>query len=394
MNLGAVASLLWEAANELVDRGIEVSVIAGPFSGSRIENPRKGLTVHRLEGREGRAGRQAIRAFYKIQDDVDLVHLHDVLPLGSALPWAVSTADLPKFWTWHNLEPICVNSSLWPPCSLSRDGPINDRSGLCYVDRDPACRTCFDQGLLGWGAHKRFTLSSRLLKALASRYSLIVPSSAAKRVLQKALGLDVRAIPNAVAAGEIGRAVSHRAGLSVAFGGRIVPEKGLDLLMRSLEGKGATLTSYGLGREQHLGALADHARKLGLEYRQEGWLPRDEFLRRLAEHDLCVIPSRGFESFGMIALDAELVGLPLVVSRSGGLVEAAEEGKNAIYYDREDQEALAQAVDILAEDLKKRTKLARLSGRIVTARFSISKHVDRLLEAYGESSNDREMRGR
>jgi glycogen(starch) synthase len=124
---------------------------------------------------------------------------------------------------------------------------------------------------------------------------------------------------------------------------------------------------------------------LGVTYTQGKWVSHDELLDLLQDYDLCVVPSRGFESFGMIALDAESAGLPLVLPNSGGLAEVAADGKNAVYYERENVGALAAAVHSLARDPKKRTEYSAISRRIVQTRFSVSRHIDLLLRAYSQT---------
>ncbi len=386
-DLGAVATLLWEVSNGLVDRGVNVVVLAGPHRGADIEEPRKGLRIVRFKASRAGVNRSIPSALRKAEMGADVIHLHDVLPMGLPLLWRLSRNPAPRFWTWHNLAPLCRNSFLWPPCSLCRGDAIPGRSGLCYLDREPDCKNCFPKGIKGRIGHGRFLISSKVILTLAKRFNLIVPSRAAKRVLQGAVGEPVRVIPNATVPPPL--VMSHREAnpVEVVFGGRIVPEKGLDLLVDSLRGVDVQLTSYGLGRTEYCQRLAQRAREAGVNYIQKRWVAYEKLHALLSSADLCAVPSRGFETFGMIALDAESAGLPLVLSRSGGLTEVAADGKNALYFDREDCEGLALAIDSLARDPKRRAKYSRISRKIVQTRFPVSRHVDLLLKAY-ESKGD------
>ncbi|HEV7684319.1 MAG TPA: glycosyltransferase family 4 protein [Pyrinomonadaceae bacterium] len=61
-------------------------------------------------------------------------------------------------------------------------------------------------------------------------------------------------------------------------------------------------------------------------YRVSDWLPRAEFLRVLALSDFLVLPSR-YEPFGLIALEAMFLGVPVIANAVGGLAESIHHEK-------------------------------------------------------------------
>ena len=78
-----------------------------------------------------------------------------------------------------------------------------------------------------------------------------------------------------------------------------------------------------------------------------GRVPRDELRQRYAEADIYVAPAP-LESFGIAALEARTVGLPVVGRRGSGLWEFVEDGLNG--YLAADDEAMAGAVARLVTD--------------------------------------------
>jgi glycosyltransferase involved in cell wall biosynthesis len=68
------------------------------------------------------------------------------------------------------------------------------------------------------------------------------------------------------------------------------------------------------------------------------WLPRDRFLAALATADAVVLPSR-YEPFGMIAVEAMMLGLPVVATAVGGLREIVSHGETGLLTNLEDGSA-------------------------------------------------------
>lgn len=121
--------------------------------------------------------------------------------------------------------------------------------------------------------------------------------------------------------------------------GRIERQKGVSLLLRALP-----LVRKGLGRplevmvagegaeRERLEALA--ARQMaadpGLSVRFLGWTNRDTLDSLIADVDVLALPSVWPEPFGMIGLEAGLVGVPTVAYAVGGIPDWLEHGVNGM----------------------------------------------------------------
>jgi glycosyltransferase involved in cell wall biosynthesis len=68
----------------------------------------------------------------------------------------------------------------------------------------------------------------------------------------------------------------------------------------------------------------------------------------LNSRQVLVVPSLGQEAFGVVALEAMACGCVPLVSRSGGLPDAA--GAGGMTFDSGDSQALAQAIEELLDD--------------------------------------------
>jgi len=77
--------------------------------------------------------------------------------------------------------------------------------------------------------------------------------------------------------------------------------------------------------------------------------------------DLQVVPSMWEEAAGLVAIEGMLSGLPLIVTKSGGLIEYAP-AEVALWVDREDiVKNLKEAITMLYEQPEKRAEMAKAS---------------------------------
>jgi glycosyltransferase involved in cell wall biosynthesis len=100
--------------------------------------------------------------------------------------------------------------------------------------------------------------------------------------------------------------------------------------------------------------------KLGLDDRVQfaGFVSEAEKLRRYQEATVLTENSVK-EGWGLIVLEANACGTPVVVARSPGLVDSSRDGVNGLMYDYGDVPALAEKLERLLTDEALRTRLGQ-----------------------------------
>jgi glycosyltransferase involved in cell wall biosynthesis len=148
----------------------------------------------------------------------------------------------------------------------------------------------------------------------------------------------------------------------LAFVGRLVSDKGVDLLVDALdllarEGLRPGLTIIGEGPERQ--GLEERVRVLGLagQVRFLGLRTGEELVRLLNEHRILVVPSRYREPFGTVALEGIACGCAVVGSAEGGLADAI--GACGRTFPNGDTAALARTLSELLRDPGAREALLR-----------------------------------
>jgi glycosyltransferase involved in cell wall biosynthesis len=146
----------------------------------------------------------------------------------------------------------------------------------------------------------------------------------------------------------------------IAFLGRLVSDKGADLLLEALvllrtRGLRPRLTFIGAGPAQ--GALEQLVRKSELEPQVHfaGGRSPDEAARFLNAHQILAVPSRWPEPFGLVALEGIASGCAVVAAASGSLPEAV--GPGGLTFTSGDAPALAAALAQLLTQPELRARL-------------------------------------
>ncbi|TFV90714.1 glycosyltransferase family 4 protein [Blastococcus sp. CT_GayMR16] len=105
----------------------------------------------------------------------------------------------------------------------------------------------------------------------------------------------------------------------------------------------------------------------------------------VADADVVLMPSR-VESFGLVAVEALLLGRPVVATRIGGLPEVIKDGETGLLVDPDDPQALADAVIRLLSHPEEAAALGRAGLADARARFSIEAYSAALTDAVLQST--------
>lgn len=161
----------------------------------------------------------------------------------------------------------------------------------------------------------------------------------------------------------------------VGYTGRHGYEKCLDDVVDAADGLDATLVFGGDGPARQ--DLEQRAREAGIDARFLGFLDRDELPAFYAALDVFAFPSP-VETQGIVAMEANACGTPVVGVDSGALSDTIEHGHTGYKYPEGDLEAFRAAIDraLSQDDPLRETCLARRDE------FSVEHSVDRLADVY------------
>lgn len=151
------------------------------------------------------------------------------------------------------------------------------------------------------------------------------------------------------------------------FFGRIVPYKKADVAAAACARLGRKLRIAGTGRD------LDRVRAVAG--------PEVELLGRVADHEVAELfaTSRallfpGVEDFGIVPVEAQAAGLPVVGRNLGGLRDSVVDGETGVLYDGEDAAAMAAGIErfegLELDEARIRAHAANFSGERFAERFA------------------------
>ena len=100
-----------------------------------------------------------------------------------------------------------------------------------------------------------------------------------------------------------------------------------------------------------------------------GWLSNSSIFYK--NIDIYVLASRHDEGFGLVVAEAMMHNLPVVATKSGGVIEIIEDGKSGLLVPKNNPERLSKAICNLLNDYELRNKISYNSKVRILKNFDI-----------------------
>lgn len=177
--------------------------------------------------------------------------------------------------------------------------------------------------------------------------------------------------------------------LRLLFVGRLVNQKGLDVLFKALstmkDDQDWSLTIAGEGPLKDELALAAYGLGINDRVTFRGWLERDHLPAVYEQADVFVLPSRD-EGMPNAMLEAMAAGLPVIGSKVAGLEEVVIDGETGLLVPPEDADALARALRVVIEDRDHTFALGQAARTRVVQKFSWDRAADSYMSLLCDSA--------
>jgi glycosyltransferase involved in cell wall biosynthesis len=374
-NAGGMERYLDIVLRALVARGAAVHVLARETGA-----PPDGVSVQRVawadehDPPDEAARVDTVRALAAFAPDVAVAH--NVLDAGvvAALRAAPRLA-----YHVHDHRPFCPNGDRVFP-----------RSGR--ICTEPLGLPCVAHALLDGCAYGPRPSTVTLIRRRARLRDAIAASDvaivASRYVADRAVRSGVPAqriaeIPLPLPDDAYADAAEPAASRTVLFAGRVVPQKGLDALVRAVARVAPERRPRvcALGDGPALAAVRALATTLGVTLDAPGAVTPDAVRSALDGAALVVLPSRWAEPFGYVGIEAFARARTVVAYDVGGVRAWLDDGRNGVAVRPDDERALGDAIAALLDNDARREQLAR-RARADAERFRAAPVIDAVLSAY------------
>ena len=300
----------------------------------------------------------------------DLLRRSDVIHVQGPSLRTIGTTRLlgrPLVVTHHDFAGVCPMRQAW-----ARAGPCPARGS-----RPGPCAVCPGRGWRG-----RAVVQGQRASFRAAAANVCVSA-----FLAEFLSLArTQVVPNPLPAEFFAdRAPGPGADGVIAFVGRLVPEKGADVLVRAVADlPGTTLRIAGQGADA--GRLRHLAEDLGISERVQLLGPQEQAAVRelLAAASVVCVPSVWDEPLGYSAAEAMAMERPVVATPSGGLVGLLDDRRGYLAAGRSPA-ALAETLEAALSDPAERAERARRGHDHVAAEMTAERAGRRYLSVYASA---------
>ena len=227
---------------------------------------------------------------------------------------------------------------------------------------------------------------------------VIVPSRIIGRHMIEHLGVlasSIRYIPRSVDVRkfQVERPVIEgKSFFTVAIVGRLTPLKGHTFFLRAMAKVVRAMPNIRIwivgdapaSRQSYKNELQVLTRRLGIQEHVEFLGNRKDVAQLLAQADVCVLSTVTQEAFGRVILEAQAVGVPVVATSVGGVVDIIDDGQTGLLVLPKDPDGMARAVIRVLNDKKFAAQLVEAARQKLQERFTLEHMASKTIKAYEE----------
>lgn len=178
--------------------------------------------------------------------------------------------------------------------------------------------------------------------------------------------------------------------VTVGYAGRIVKEKGLEIMIEATRelvhsGVNFNLLIAGTGNDEYIDKLKQKVKKYDLSETIEfiGFVKDiNDYMQQI---DFALLPSIVKEAGSLMLLEYMAAGKAVITTNNGGQVEVSEDGVTGFLIDPDNANLLAEKMGFLILNIEERNKMGNAALQKFNQKLYFEQFVDKTMEVYKEA---------
>jgi glycosyltransferase involved in cell wall biosynthesis len=306
----------------------------------------------------------------------DVVHVQNFFPLISpSVYYAAKSQGVPVVQTLHNYRLLCPNALFFRDGKVCEDclGQIIPYPGVmhgCYRENKVATAgvatmLSVHRAMNTWNT----TVNSYITLTEFARQKFIAGGIPAEKIVVKPNFVRPEPEPG------------NGSGGYALFVGRLSVEKGLDTLLAAWEHLDNQIPLKIVGD----GPLADQVVAATKRLPLIEWLgrkPMAQVHELMGEAKFLIFPSKWYETFGRVAIEAFAKGTPVIAANIGAIAELVDSGRTGLHFCPGDATDLADKVKWVLANPEKLAQMRLQARSEFEAKYTADKNYQKLMEIY------------
>lgn len=311
----------------------------------------------------------------------DVMHVDNFFPLMSpSIYYAAKNAGIPVVQTLHNYRLLCPNALFF------RDGQVCEDCLGKSIPLPGVQHGCYRESRAASGAVATMLSVHRLLKTWTKMVDCYIALTEFARQKFIEGGLPAAKIvvkPHFISPDP---GVGSGQGGYALYVGRLSVEKGLDTLLAAWEQLEGKIPLKIIGDGQLSAQVAKAVNKLpNVEWL--GRRPLEEVYTFIGEAMVLIFPSKWYETFGRVAIEAFAKGTPVIAANIGAIAELVDPGRTGLHFCPGAPQDLATKVEWLLAHPKELAQMRQDARAEFEAKYTGERNYQQLIEIYNQAQN-------
>lgn len=309
-----------------------------------------------------------------------IVHAQNTFPLISpSVYYAAQSVGVPVVQTLRNYRLLCPNALFF------RSGRVCEDCLGKAIPYPGVVHKCYRDSMAASAGVATMLVTHQMLQTWTQQVDLYIALTqfARKKFIEAGFPPEKIVVkPNFV---PFDPGVGSGEGGYALFVGRLSVEKGLDVLLKAWDQVGIRLPLKIVGDgpwAERVAAAAQHSPYIE-------WLgrrPMPEVYDLMGQAKCLVFPSKWYETFGRVAVEAFAKGTPVVAARIGAIAELVEPGLTGLCYDPNSPDDLAHQVKWLLSHPGQLAQMRAAARHEFESKYTAASNYQQLIAIYEQLS--------